>query len=774
MNFKTKIILLFIALCFSWNLIAQQKNKELYLDASQPIEKRIENLMSQMTLKEKIAQMCQYVGLEHMRDAEKNITEEELLNGHARGFYKGLHSSGVERMVKNGEIGSFLHVLTIEEANHLQRLAEKSPLKIPLLIGIDAIHGNGLVRGTTIYPSPITMASTFAPDLIEQSSRQTALEMRATGSHWAFTPNIEIARDARWGRVGETFGEDPHLVSRMGVASVRGLQTDDFTGTDKVIACVKHLLGGGVANNGTNAAPVELSEGEIRNIYLKPFKDAIDEVQPFTLMPAHNELNGIPCHANKWLMTDIIRNEYGFDGFIISDWMDMEAISRRHRLAEDDRGAFLLSVDAGVDMHMHGPAFAEDILALVNDGKLSMERIDWACRKILEAKFCLGLFENRYVSKEDAENILFSKKHQETALDIARRGIVLLKNADNILPLKSKEYKNILVTGPNANNQSIMGDWVFDQPAENVCTILKGIQEEATESKVNFVDVGWNLRSLDKAKIEEAIQTARKSDLAIVVVGEDSFREHWKEKTCGENRDRMDITLWGEQNYLIEEIYKTGVPTIVVLVNGRPLATPWIAENIPAVIEAWEPGSMGGKALAEILFGKVNPSGKLPITIPRHVGQITTVYNHKPSQYLHSFIDGDKTPLYSFGYGLSYTTFEYNDLKLSKSTIKSDQEVEVSITVHNIGDVKGEEVVQLYIRDDYSLTTRPVKELKRFERVLLDKGQKTTLHFTLNKYDFSYYNVNSIYALEPGTFTIMVGGSSIDKDLKKIKLTIND
>lgn len=772
MNFKIKITLLLFALCMPWSLIAKHNNKQLYLDASQSIEKRVDNLMSQMTLEDKIAQMCQYVGLEHMRDAEKNITEEELLNGHARGFYKGLHSSGVERMVENGKIGSFLHVLTIEEANHLQRLAEKSRLKIPLLIGIDAIHGNGLVRGTTIYPSPITMASTFAPDLIEESSRQTALEMRVTGSHWAFTPNIEIARDARWGRVGETFGEDPYLVSRMGIASVKGLQTDDFTGTDKVIACVKHLLGGGVANNGTNAAPVELSEGEIRNIYLKPFKDAIDEAKPFTLMPAHNELNGIPCHGNKWLMTDVIRNEYNFDGFIVSDWMDMEAISRRHRLAEDDKGAFLLSVDAGVDMHMHGPNFAEDVLTLVEEGKLSMERIELACRKILEAKFRLGLFENRYVTEEDAAKIVFSKEHQETALEIARRGIVLLKNERNILPLKSKEYKNILVTGPNANNQSIMGDWVFDQPTENVYTILKGLREEASESNVNFIDVGWNLRSLDKQKIEEAIQLAKKSDLAIIVVGEDSFREHWKEKTCGENRDRMDITLWGEQNYLIDEIHKTGVPTIVVLVNGRPLAIPWIVENIPTVIEAWEPGSMGGKALAEILFGKINPSGKLPITIPRHVGQITTIYNHKPSQYLHTFIDGAKTPLYSFGYGLSYTTFEYSDLKLSKSVINPDEEVEVTITVRNTGNMPGEEVVQLYIRDDYSLTTRPVKELKRFERIMLDRGQHSTLHFKLNKNDFSYYNADSTYLLEPGTFTIKVGSSSMDKDLKKIKLTI--
>ena len=318
MKIKLLFILLitFQPLVFGANDIPE---RPLYLDPSQSVQTRVENLMSLMTLKEKVAQMCQYVGLEHMRDAEKNITEEELLNGHARGFYKGLHSTGVERMVTQGEIGSFLHVLTPAEANHLQKLAEKSRLKIPLLIGIDAIHGNGLVSGSTIYPSPIGMASTFAPDLIEQASRQTALEMRVTGSHWAFTPNIEIACDARWGRVGETFGEDPYLVSRMGVASIKGLQTDNLTGLNTVLACAKHLVAGGIANNGTNAGPVELSEGKLRNFFLPPFKAAIQEAKPFTLMPAHNELNGIPCHANKWLMTDIMRNEYGFDGFIVSD-----------------------------------------------------------------------------------------------------------------------------------------------------------------------------------------------------------------------------------------------------------------------------------------------------------------------------------------------------------------------------------------------------------------------------------------------------------------------
>ena len=742
-----------------------------YLDPSLPVEERVEDLMSRMTLEDKVAQMCQYVGLQHMREAEKEITEEELLNGHARGFYKGLHSNGVARMTREGKIGSFLHVTTLEEANYLQSLAEQSPLKIPLLVGIDAIHGNGLYRGATIYPSPISAAAAFAPELWEKACRETALEMRATGSHWAFAPNIEIATDARWGRVGESFGEDPCLVSRMGVASVRGFQTDDIAGGDAVLACVKHLLGGGSANNGTNAAPVELGEGKMRNVYLKPFKDAIEQAGPYTLMPAHNEVNGVPCHGNGWLMNDVIRGEYGFGGFIVSDWMDIEAISRVHRVAENNDAAYRLAVDAGVDMHMHGPGFGESVVRMVESGEISRERVDEACRKILTAKFALGLFENRYADPEKAGKILFCKEHRNTALEIARRSAVLLEN-DGILPLEKGKYGRISVTGPNADNQSIMGDWVFDQPRENYYTVLDGIREMAGDSHVDFVDIGWNLRDISDEDIRAAVESARKSDLSVVVLGEDSFREHWKEKTCGENRCRMDIALWGRQQELVEAIKSTGVPVIVILINGRPLATPWISGNVSALIEAWEPGSMGGKAIGEILWGKVNPSGKLPVTVPYSVGQITTVYNHKPSQYAHPAIDGPKMPLYQFGYGLSYTKFEYSGLALDSGSISAGESVRVSVNVSNVGDVDGEEVVQLYVRDDYSSAARAVKELKGFKRIALKAGETRTVEFEILPDDLSYYNANAEYVLEPGTFTVMAGGSSMDKDLLKIKLEV--
>ncbi len=756
-------------LCFFSLIYAQPK----YLDPKQPVKERVKDLMGRMSLDMKIAQMCQYVGLEHMRDAEKNITEDELLNGHARGFYKGLHSSGVERMVKQGMIGSFLHVLTVEEANHLQKLAEESPLKIPLLMGIDAIHGNGLMSGSTIYPSPITMASTFAPEIIEKSFRQTALEMRASGMHWAFSPNIEIARDPRWGRVGETFGEDPHLVTQMGIASVRGLQMNVFDKDKSVLACIKHLAGGGIGNNGTNASPVEIGEGELRNVILAPFKSAIKKTKPFSLMPAHNEINGIPGHGNKWLMTDILRTEYGFEGFIVSDWMDMEALSRKHKIASTIKEAFRVSVDAGVDMHMHGPEFLESIKELVSEGKLSEERINAACEKILEAKFMLGLFEKRYADEKNLKKLLFTKEHQQTALDIARKGIVLLKNKDNFLPIAAGKYKNILVAGPNADNQSIMGDWVFEQPRINYKTVLDGIRDLSTGSEVNYVDIGWNLRALNTDSIAKAIKIAENMDLIILALGEDSFRQHWKEKTGGENRDRMDITLWGKQQYLVEELKKTGKPVIVVLINGRPLATPWLEENVDAILEAWEPGSFGGQAIAEILYGKVNPSGKLPITIPRHVGQIPIYYYQKPSQYSHPFIDGAKEALYDFGYGLSYASFKYEALNCPKS-IKYGEPLNVTFTVENIGQVAGEEVVQLYLRDDFSSTTRPVKLLVGFQRIHLQKGEKKTVNFSLDKEVFGYYDSRGKYVFEPGSFTLMAGGSSLNKDQIFQKVTVGN
>ena len=743
----------------------------VYTDPALPTNQRVSNLMNQMTLEEKVAQMCQYVGLEHMKTAERDMSLEDMKKSHAQGFYPNLHSSDVEEMTKQGMISSFLHVVTTEEANYLQSLAMQSRLKIPLLIGIDAIHGNGLYRGATIYPTPIGQAASFEPALVWQLSRETALEMRASGMHWTFTPNVEVARDARWGRVGETFGEDPYLVGLMGAATVEGFQTDDFTGDDKVIACVKHLVAGSQPANGINGAPADVSDRTLKEVFLPPFKACID-AGAYTVMTAHNELNGIPCHGSKYLMTELLRNEWNFDGFVVSDWMDIERMHDYHTTAETLKDAFRISVDAGMGMHMHGPEFYETIVECVKEGTISEKLIDEAVSKILEAKFRLGLFENPYVEIEKRDGIVLNPKHQKTALEAARKSIVLLKNDNNLLPLDASKYKKVFVTGHNADNQSILGDWAMEQPEENITTVLEGLRAISPETAYSFLDLGWNVRELTTEQISKAVQQARTSDLAILVVGENSMRYHWTEKTCGENSDRYDLSLPGRQQELVEAVAATGVPTIVVLVNGRPLTTEWIAENIPTLIEAWEPGMAGGQALAEILYGKVNPSGKLPITIPRHSGQIHCMYNHKFTNNWFPYATGNSKPLYEFGYGLSYTTYEYSNLQLSEAETTIAGSVQVTIDLTNTGGMDGEEIVQLYIRDEYSSATRPVKELKAFERVFLKAEETKRVTFTVTPEMLAYYDAKMNYGVEKGTFKIMVGASSRDEDLLMMVLAV--
>lgn len=753
------------------SMTACKNEDKNYTNPNLPVSERVENLMSQMTLEEKVAQMCQYVGLEHIKEAEKHMTLEEMKKSHAQGYYPDLHSSDIEEMTKKGMISSFLHVVTAEEANYLQSLAQQSRLKIPLLIGIDAIHGNGLYCGATIYPTPIGQASTFDPALIEQMSRETAIEMRASGMQWTFTPNVEVARDARWGRVGETFGEDPYLVGQMGAATVRGFQTDDFTGTDKVIACAKHFVGGSQPVNGINGAPADISERTLEEVFYPPFKECV-KAGAFSVMTAHNELNGIPCHGSKHLMTEVLRNQWQFDGFIVSDWMDIERMNDYHAVAETPKEAFMMSVNAGMGMHMHGPDFYEAIIEGVKEGKISEQQVDVSVAKILEAKFKLGLFENPFIDLKKKDEIVFNKKHQQTALEGARKSIVLLKNEGNLLPLEAAKYKKVFITGHNADNQAILGDWAYEQPEKNVTTVVKGLTEISPETNFQFLDLGWNVRELSDEQLKQAVEGARAANLAILIVGENSMRYHWNEKTCGENTDRYELSLPGRQEELVEAVAATGVPTIVVLINGRPLATEWITEHIPSILEAWEPGIAGGQAIAEILYGKVNPSGKLPITIPRSAGQVQCIYNHKFTSKWFPYATGNSAPLYEFGYGLSYTTYQYANLKLSEATTTPDKNVEVTVDVTNTGKRDGEEIVQLYIRDEYSSATRPLKELKNFKRVHLKAGETQQVSFTLTPEMLSYYDAEMHYGVEKGTFKIMVGPSSRDADLQSVVLTV--
>ena len=763
-----QIILLFTS-CF----VFSQNSVYPYLDSDLDVTKRVEDLMSRMTLYEKACQMNQFVGLEHMKKAEKDLSPEDMKKSDAQGFYKGVFSEDVKQMIINGQIGSFLHVITAEEANYLQQLANKSKLKIPLLIGIDAIHGNALYRGATVYPSPITIASTWDENNSYDVGIQTALEMRSTGSHWAFTPNIDVMRDARWGRVGETFGEDPYLVTQMGTAMINGLQQGDFTGTKKVIACAKHLIAGSEPINGLNLSPMDISERTLNEIYLPPYKSAVD-AGVFSIMAAHNEVNGVPSHSNKKLMTNIIRNEWGFDGFYVSDWLDIERLETLHKVARNFKEAVYLAVDAGIDMHMHGPNFPELVVELVNEGVLSEERVNYACSKILEAKFKLGLFENRFVDEDDISKKIFNQHHTETALKLARQGIVLLKNND-VLPLVSpKNSKNkILVTGPNANNQSILGDWHSAQPDENVYTVFEGIKKIGTEMGylVDYHNSNENIKRISEKDISKTIEIANEYDLIVLVVGDNSMRYKWNQKTAGENTARAELNLAGKQLELAMRLKESGKNIIVVYVNGRPISEPWISENINAIIEAWEPGSYGGLAVAEIMFGKINPSGKLPLTVARSVGQLKMFYNHKHSMYFRDYAMQTNKPLYSFGFGLSYTKFDISAPKLNSSKFKKGI-LSVSVKIKNVGEIAGDEIVQLYISDKYSSITRPVKELKAYQRVSLKPGESKEIVFELNKSAFAYYDSEMNYVVEAGDFDILVGNSSRDQDLKNTNFNI--
>ena len=736
-----------------------------YKDSNLSDEERANDLLSRMTLVEKVGQMCQYVGIEHVKKSEKYLSIEEMQAGDAHGFYPNLHSSKMPEMIRRGEIGSFLHVVDPEEANQLQEYARESRLGIPLIIGIDAIHGNGLVRGSTIYPAPLSMASTWNTDLVRQAAQETALEMRVNGSHWAFSPNIDIARDARWGRVGETFGEDPYLVSEMGVAIINGLQQGDFEGDNKVLANAKHFVAGSDPVNGLNLSPMDVSMRSLRQDYFPPFKRAVDE-GVFTFMAAHNEINGVPAHSNKFLFTDILRNEWGFEGFVVSDWLDIERLKTMHRVAPTQKEAVFQSVDAGLDMHMHGPRFLEPLIELVNEGRITENRIDEAVYPILLAKFRLGLFEKAQVDLSLASKIMFNESHQKTALELARQGIVLLKNNDNILPLKSNQ--KIFITGPNANNHTIMGDWVFEQPEENITTVVEGLKKIIDPSLISYFDIGDQVKEISRKDIILAGKKAKNADVAIVVVGENPLRYDRKGKTSGENVARSSINLFGEQLALVQSIKESGTPTIVIYINGRPLSEPWINDNVDALIEGWEPGALGGLALAEIIFGKVNPSGKLPITIPNSVGHIQTIYNHKPSAYVRKYVDSDSTrPWFVFGDGLSYTKFNYGPIKLSKSKIEKNETFTASIKVKNVGARSGDEIVQLYIRDKFSLVTRPMKELKSFKRISLEAGESTIVKFEVTPDMLSYYDLDMNWIAEPGDYVIMLGSSSRNNELKK-------
>ena len=764
----------------SFSLISQ--NNPLYLDSNADLEDRLSDLMARMTLEEKVGQMCQYVGLEYLKKQKRNkraAGDVSKLNKDAFAMY-GLSESEIIQEIIDGKIGSFLHVLDPEEVNYLQGFTLKSRMKIPLIIGIDAIHGNAMVSGTTVYPSPISIAATFNNDFAYDVAKQSAREMRATGSQWTFMPNIDVARDPRWGRVGETFGEDPFLVGEMGKAMINGFQGDDFGKPNNVIACAKHMIAGAEPLNGLNISPMDVSERSLYEIHLPPYKKAID-AGVYSIMAAHNELNGIPSHMHKGLMTDLLRNEWGFDGFYVSDWYDIKRIWSYHKVARNYKEASLFSVEAGMDMNMHGPDFYDFIVALVKENKLSIDRVNEACSKILYAKFQLGLFENRLVDPSKIDKNVFIKSHLDKAEEIADNSITLLKN-NNLLPINNSNAKRILVTGPNAHNHTTLGDWHFEQPAENVVTIFEGIQEvgENYNHAVDYFESGIKIRNIQDSKIKATAAMSINYDHVFVVVGDNSLRYSWKggksfQKTAGENKARSFLGLPGKQLDLVKSIYEKNKNLTVVYISGKPISEPWIEDNIKSIIHAWEPGSMGGKSLGKIVFGETNPSGKMPMTTARSVGQLTMVYNHKPTNYIHKYAFEKTKPLYRFGFGLSYTSFSISEPTLSISKWDGTGKVNVEVDVKNTGKREGMETVQLYIRDLFSSVTRPVLELKGYKKINVAPGETKRVSFSLALDDFAFYDREMRYKAEEGDFNILVGNAANLSKLKKttLKLTKN-
>jgi beta-glucosidase len=723
-----------------------------YLDSSLPAARRAELLLAQMTLDEKVGQMCQYVG----EVASGRADNADEVVGYS------LELGEKVELVRSGRVGSFLKVPGALEANYLQQQAEASRLKIPLLIGTDAIHGHGMDLGaSTIFASPISLAASFDTDLAKRIAECTAREMRATGFHWSFSPNVDVVRDPRWGRTGETFGEDPYLIGELGAAMVEGYQGRDFSGSSNVIACTKHLVGGGVPDNVFNGSAAELSERTLREFFLPPFQRTI-EAGVYTLMPAHNEVNGVPSHADSRLLNDELRGAWGFQGFVISDWLDIERLHSVHRVAETRKDADRLAVLAGVDMHMHGGQFFENVRALALEGQIPMARIDAAVSKILFAKFQLGLFEHRYADPEQIQKVVLNPAHVEVALESARKSMVLLKNDERALPFQG--IRSLLVTGPDADDQSLLGDWARIQPGAGVVTILAGIRAVAPAGvRVDYAATG-PIAAITDEQIRAAANAAARVDAVVLAIGENSLRDN-PVRTSGENVDRASIEPPGRQLELMRALVAAGKPVIVVLVNGAPIASEWLVEKAAAVLEAWEPGMKGGTAVAEVLFGRYNPSGRLPMTVPRSTGHIKSFYNYRPSAHHRGkfrFVASE--PLFEFGHGLSYTTFAYRGLS-AREQIAIGEPLVVEVEVENTGDRAGDEIVLLYLQDVYASVTRPVKELKAFARVSLEPHAKQVVRFTLAPAAFSLLDRDMKRTTEPGEFRISIGAKGLEQSV---------
>jgi len=761
----------------------------IYKDPRQPVEKRVDDLLARMTLDEKVAQLEtvweQKAKLQTANgDFSSELASKNFPNG-IGGIARPSDYRGVTQ--SNGAAGAAGETVnrdarqTAEFVNAAQHWAvEHTRLGIPILMHEESLHGY-VARGATSFPQAIALASTWDPDLVTKVFSVAAREARARGATLVLAPVVDVARDPRWGRIEETYGEDTYLTTEMGLAAVRGFQGPTLPlPADKVLVTLKHFTGHGIPEGGTNVGPAHVGERELREIFFPPFEAAVKAYPVRSIMASYNEIDGIPSHANAWLLNGVLRGEWGYQGAVVSDYYGIRELVSRHHLYSDVKDAAERAIESGVDVETPDPEGFVHLPELVREGRVPQALVDQAVRRVLMLKFEAGLFENPYPDVSIADAKTATPDAVALAREAAEKAIVLLKNDKGLLPLDAAKIRRVAVLGTHAKDTPIGG--YSDVPA-HVVSVLEGLQEAGrgkfrvdysegvrlTESRCWSCDeVKLVPASVNRKLIAAAVQTAKKADVIVMVLGgnEQTSREAWAETHLG---DRASLDLVGQQEALAKAVLALKKPTVVILLNGRPLSVNYLAEHAPALLEGWYLGQETGHAVADVLFGKTNPGGKLPVTIPRSVGQLPVFYNHKPTARRGYLFDTTK-PLYPFGFGLSYTSFDISAPRVLTPSIAANQPARIAVDVANTGSRAGDEVVQLYIHDDEASVTRPVIELKRFERVTLQPGEKRTITFELTPDDLALWNPEMKKVVEPGTFTIYAGPNSVD--LKSAKLTV--
>ena len=747
-----KIFNLLLIILVSFSSFGQKAKKESIIKIK-PKAEFVSELMSKMTVDEKIYQLVQF-------------TSDGTTTGPITG------DNFITR-IQQGKVGSILNATGAKETREIQRInLANSRLKIPLLFGHDVIHGY-----KTIFPINLGMAATFDPKSVELAARIAATEASSGGVHWTFAPMVDIARDPRWGRISEGSGEDNYLGTQMAIANVKGFQGDDLSKNNTILACAKHFAAYGAAEAGRDYNTVDMSERVLRDTYLPPFKAMVDAGVK-TFMTSFNEISGVPSTANSFLLRDVLKEEWKFDGFVVSDYTGINEMIA-HGFAKDDQDAAQLAINAGLDMDMVGATYMNTLKKSYEEGKVTIDIINDACKRVLDAKYDLGLFEDpyRYSDEKREKETIYKPEFLEAALAVANNSLVLLKNNNALLPLNKNQ--KIAFVGPLvSDDKNIIGSWAALGDRNGFATSVKeGVLKLLGNTQNVTFDDGVEIQSTNKTMMQKAIENASKADVIVAVMGE-------SENMSGEAGSKTNIDLPGLQKEFLAELKKIGKPIVLVLMNGRPLTISWENDNMDAILEAWWPGTRGGDAIAQTLFGVNNPNGKLPITFPRSVGQIPIYYNHKntgrpylgatdPEQkYKSRYTDSDNSPLFPFGFGLSYTNFSYSNLKISTNKISRNETLRISVNVTNSGNYDGAETVQLYIKDVVGSVTRPVKELKRFEKVVIKKGETKTISFEITAEDMRFYDKNMKFTAEPGDFEIFVGGNS-DTNYKETFELIN-